>query len=212
MTRTQHHADHLDRRFREDWANHSLPITPEQWVQRAQEVAQILAVDAAAREKKGKTPYAEVALLKESGLVTLLARCSTAVRAKSGRPPTTSSVRSPRVTARSVSCSVTTTCGTGPLGWWAPRSRSRTSRRRRCSTGGSSVGRSIPVMPTWSSGTRASTWCSTAGRRSLPAARSPTSPSWKASWMAPTPMCSPSCPATNQPSPSTTTGTTSANG
>lgn len=72
MTTTQHHAGHLDLRFRVNWANQPPPSIPQQWLQRAREVAQILAVDAAAREKKGETPYAEVALLKESGLVTLL--------------------------------------------------------------------------------------------------------------------------------------------
>lgn len=72
MTTTQHHPGHLDLRLRGNWANQPHPSTPEQWVQRAREVAQIFAADAAAREKQGKTPYAEVALLKESGLVTLL--------------------------------------------------------------------------------------------------------------------------------------------
>lgn len=72
MTTTQHHANHLDLRLRGNWANQPHPGTAAQWVQRAREVAQIFAVDAAAREKDGKTPYAEVALLKNSGLVTLL--------------------------------------------------------------------------------------------------------------------------------------------
>ena len=73
MTTTQHHAGHLGIRFRGNWANQPPPSIPQQWVQRAREVAQILAVDAAAREKNGKTPYAEVALLKDSGLVCLVA-------------------------------------------------------------------------------------------------------------------------------------------
>lgn len=48
------------------------PTTPEQWIQRAAEVAAILAVDAVERDRTGATPYEEVRLLKESGLVTLL--------------------------------------------------------------------------------------------------------------------------------------------
>ena len=48
------------------------PSTPEEWVQRAAEVAAILAVDAAERDRAGATPYDEVQLLKDSGLVTLL--------------------------------------------------------------------------------------------------------------------------------------------
>ncbi|GAA0959612.1 monooxygenase [Kribbella koreensis] len=48
------------------------PRTPEQWIQRAAEVAAILAVDAVDRDRAGATPYDEVRLLKESGLVTLL--------------------------------------------------------------------------------------------------------------------------------------------
>ncbi|GAA2821774.1 acyl-CoA dehydrogenase family protein [Crossiella cryophila] len=49
------------------------PRTPDEWIARAGEVAAILAVDAVARDKAGATPYAEVKLLKDSGLVTLLA-------------------------------------------------------------------------------------------------------------------------------------------
>jgi alkylation response protein AidB-like acyl-CoA dehydrogenase len=48
------------------------PKTPDEWVQRAAEVAAILAVDAVERDRAGATPYEEVRLLKESGLVTLL--------------------------------------------------------------------------------------------------------------------------------------------
>ncbi|MGW0520738.1 acyl-CoA dehydrogenase family protein [Crossiella sp. NPDC003009] len=53
--------------------NRPQPRTPEEWLARAGEVAAILAVDAVARDKAGATPYAEVQLLKDSGLVTLLA-------------------------------------------------------------------------------------------------------------------------------------------
>ncbi len=42
------------------------------WIRRAHEVASILAADAVERDRAGATPHAEVALLKESGLVTLL--------------------------------------------------------------------------------------------------------------------------------------------
>ncbi|WP_328993061.1 acyl-CoA dehydrogenase family protein [Kribbella sp. NBC_01245] len=48
------------------------PKTSEEWIQRAAEVAAILAVDAAERDRAGATPFEEVRLLKESGLVTLL--------------------------------------------------------------------------------------------------------------------------------------------
>jgi alkylation response protein AidB-like acyl-CoA dehydrogenase len=54
-----------------DWASRP-PQTPQQWLDRATEVAAILATDAVARDRAGQTPYAEVALLKDSGLVTLL--------------------------------------------------------------------------------------------------------------------------------------------
>jgi alkylation response protein AidB-like acyl-CoA dehydrogenase len=48
------------------------PRTPAEWIERARAVATQLAVDAVARDRANRTPYAEVALLKESGLVTLL--------------------------------------------------------------------------------------------------------------------------------------------
>ena len=50
----------------------TVPTTPDEWLARAREVRAILADGAAARDKAGETPYEEVALLKESGLVTLL--------------------------------------------------------------------------------------------------------------------------------------------
>jgi len=50
----------------------AVPRSPEAWVDRAREVATRLAVDAVARDRANQTPYAEVQLLKESGLVTLL--------------------------------------------------------------------------------------------------------------------------------------------
>ena len=54
-----------------DWASRP-PQTPQQWVERASEVAAILATDAVRRDHEGKTPYAEIQLLKDAGLVTLL--------------------------------------------------------------------------------------------------------------------------------------------
>ncbi|SER55699.1 acyl-CoA dehydrogenase family protein [Actinokineospora terrae] len=54
-----------------DWAK-STPTTTTGWLARAAEVSALLAVDAVSRDREGKTPHAEVSLLKESGLVTLL--------------------------------------------------------------------------------------------------------------------------------------------
>ncbi|QFZ17850.1 acyl-CoA dehydrogenase family protein [Saccharothrix syringae] len=48
------------------------PTDPDGWVARAREVAALLATDAVARDRAGATPHAEVALLKDAGLVTLL--------------------------------------------------------------------------------------------------------------------------------------------
>ncbi|MCE0768248.1 acyl-CoA dehydrogenase family protein [Pseudonocardia kujensis] len=50
----------------------TIPTTPDEWLARAREVRTILATDAAARERAGETPHAEVQLLKDAGLVTLL--------------------------------------------------------------------------------------------------------------------------------------------
>lgn len=49
-----------------------VPTDAAGWIARAGEVRAVLARDAAARERAGATPHAEVALLKASGLVTLL--------------------------------------------------------------------------------------------------------------------------------------------
>ncbi|MFJ6676817.1 acyl-CoA dehydrogenase family protein [Actinosynnema sp. NPDC091369] len=48
------------------------PTTSDEWIARAREVSTLLATDAVARDRAGATPHAEVALLKDSGLVTLL--------------------------------------------------------------------------------------------------------------------------------------------
>ncbi|MEF9901942.1 acyl-CoA dehydrogenase family protein [Streptomyces sp. P9-A2] len=55
-----------------DWQVRPAPRTAEDWIARAAAVAAVLATDAAARDRAGATPYEEVRLLKDSGLVTLL--------------------------------------------------------------------------------------------------------------------------------------------
>lgn len=52
------------------WAE--TPTTSAEWIARAQKVSNILARDAVERDRVGAAPYAEVQLLKDSGLVTLL--------------------------------------------------------------------------------------------------------------------------------------------
>ncbi|NEC23083.1 acyl-CoA dehydrogenase family protein [Streptomyces parvus] len=54
------------------WKTLPAPVGPDAWIERAAEVAAILATDAAARDQAGATPYTEIQLLKDSGLVTLL--------------------------------------------------------------------------------------------------------------------------------------------
>ncbi|HET6859352.1 MAG TPA: acyl-CoA dehydrogenase family protein [Streptomyces sp.] len=56
----------------EDWKTLPAPTDAQGWIERAAKVAAVLATDAAERDRAGKTPHAEVELLKESGLVTLL--------------------------------------------------------------------------------------------------------------------------------------------
>ncbi|KAJ5175470.1 uncharacterized protein N7482_001347 [Penicillium canariense] len=51
----------------------ALPDTADAWLARAREVAEVLAQDAAQRDQENKSPRAEVALLKHSGLLKLLA-------------------------------------------------------------------------------------------------------------------------------------------
>ncbi|MFC5065167.1 acyl-CoA dehydrogenase family protein [Actinomycetospora atypica] len=48
------------------------PTTEAGWLERARLVRRVLESDAAERDRAGATPYAEVALLKDSGLVTVL--------------------------------------------------------------------------------------------------------------------------------------------
>ena len=52
------------------WAE--TPTTSAEWIARAEKVSDILARDAVERDRVGAAPYAEVQLLKDSGLVTLL--------------------------------------------------------------------------------------------------------------------------------------------
>ena len=53
-----------------DWTTR--PTSADEWITRAEEVAAVLATDAAARDQAGETPYREISLLKDAGLVTLL--------------------------------------------------------------------------------------------------------------------------------------------
>jgi len=48
------------------------PSTEEEWLQRAREVADVLAADAGQRDRENKSPRAEVALLKHAGLLKVL--------------------------------------------------------------------------------------------------------------------------------------------
>ncbi|KAF3768074.1 acyl-CoA dehydrogenase NM domain-like protein [Cryphonectria parasitica EP155] len=50
----------------------SLPDSEETWLQRAKDVAAVLAKDASIRERENKSPRAEIALLKNSNLTKLL--------------------------------------------------------------------------------------------------------------------------------------------
>lgn len=56
--------------YREKWQQQ--PTDAAGWIQRAIDVATVLAVDAGARERANKSPRAEIALLKHSGLLKVL--------------------------------------------------------------------------------------------------------------------------------------------
>ncbi|KAL4996486.1 acyl-CoA dehydrogenase/oxidase [Aspergillus recurvatus] len=56
--------------YKSRWS--TLPDTAETWVARAKEVSEVLAQDAAQRDQENKSPRAEIALLKHSGLLKLL--------------------------------------------------------------------------------------------------------------------------------------------
>jgi alkylation response protein AidB-like acyl-CoA dehydrogenase len=58
--------------FTDRWADAVAPATPQEWLDRAREVSDILQADAVDRDRANRPPHAEVALLKDSGLVTLL--------------------------------------------------------------------------------------------------------------------------------------------
>ena len=56
--------------YEKKWS--SKPEDEVGWLQRAQEVADVLAADAVVRDQENKSPRAEVALLKHSGLLKVL--------------------------------------------------------------------------------------------------------------------------------------------
>jgi len=56
--------------YKTKWS--SIPEDEASWLQRAEDVANVLAVDAVVRDQENKSPRAEVALLKHSGLLKLL--------------------------------------------------------------------------------------------------------------------------------------------
>jgi alkylation response protein AidB-like acyl-CoA dehydrogenase len=56
--------------YQEKWS--SIPEDEIGWLQRAQDVADVLAADAVVRDQENKSPRAEVALLKHSGLLKVL--------------------------------------------------------------------------------------------------------------------------------------------
>lgn len=55
---------------RERWV--VLPVNETEWIQRARDLAEILAIDVVKRDKENKSPKAEIALLKHSGLLKAL--------------------------------------------------------------------------------------------------------------------------------------------
>lgn len=56
--------------FKTTWSTQ--PTNESEWIQRARHVAVVLAKDASTRERENKSPRAEVALLKHSGLLKVL--------------------------------------------------------------------------------------------------------------------------------------------
>ena len=58
------------------WDGDPAPSSPAQWLRRADEVAAVLEVDVVERDRALRTPHAEVQLLKQAGLVTLLGPAS----------------------------------------------------------------------------------------------------------------------------------------
>ncbi|CAM3303951.1 acyl-CoA dehydrogenase family protein [Kibdelosporangium persicum] len=60
-----------------EWALAPLPTTPEGWDERSRQVGRLLLADGAARDRAAKTPYDEIQLLKDAGLVNILAPAHT---------------------------------------------------------------------------------------------------------------------------------------
>jgi alkylation response protein AidB-like acyl-CoA dehydrogenase len=56
--------------YEQKWS--SIPADENSWLQRGQEVADVLAADAGLRDKENKSPRAEVTLLKHGGLLKVL--------------------------------------------------------------------------------------------------------------------------------------------
>ncbi|BCS21627.1 uncharacterized protein APUU_22059A [Aspergillus puulaauensis] len=54
------------------WKAAQKPTGADEWIKRAQEASSILKIDAVERDSAGKSPFAEVQLLKDAGLVNLL--------------------------------------------------------------------------------------------------------------------------------------------
>ncbi|KAL3481041.1 acyl-CoA dehydrogenase/oxidase [Aspergillus californicus] len=54
------------------WKAAPKPANREEWIKRAEEASGILKIDAVERDTAGKSPFAEVQLLKDAGLVNLL--------------------------------------------------------------------------------------------------------------------------------------------
>ncbi|KAL8710253.1 MAG: hypothetical protein Q9220_005185 [cf. Caloplaca sp. 1 TL-2023] len=80
MTITNGHSHHspsstdpaVYNEYHQAFSEAPLPSNPEEWVQRAAQVATILAKNAVTREKENKSPFAEISLLKSAGLTKLL--------------------------------------------------------------------------------------------------------------------------------------------
>lgn len=58
--------------YHQKFTSDGLPKTAEAWLERAKQVKEILGADAAVRDIENKSPRAEVALLKSSGLTKVL--------------------------------------------------------------------------------------------------------------------------------------------
>lgn len=63
---------HVYDEHHQKFTSDGLPASSEAWVERARQVSEILATDAAARDIENKSPRAEISLLKSSGLLKVL--------------------------------------------------------------------------------------------------------------------------------------------